>query len=152
MSKPLQAPCIKEPLTTEDQYKCGLAYLSESYRKEKTFPTNEFRERIKGITMTLEEDVVVIGLEEFFKNYKNNLPKLKRPGNVEGLIAGILTVTKQETDSRVFDKIVKQHYEEHMGGEVNMGNLAAIVDAAEHDYRMKDEIDMRQYASDDEEF
>jgi len=93
-------------------------------------PENKCREQLKGITITLDTDVVV-GLEEFFTSYFTSLTKLDPPCNAEGLIGGILDITKTETDSVVFDKILKLFYENYIGDKVSMENLAIIVDATE---------------------
>ena len=121
--------------------------------KKKEVKSNEFRERIKGITITLDEDEnVVLGLEEFFRNYFDSIKALNPPGTIEGVISGILEVTKTETDPDIEDKIVKELYEEYIGGEVSFANLATIVDATEYDKVMEDEIAMRSYDSDNEAY
>ena len=124
---------IKDQIPLEEQLsKYGKAYVPKfkNVKKKNVMVENKCREQIKGITITLGEDVV-LGLEEFFTSYFTSLENLSPPGNIEGFIGGILDITKTETISDDFNKILKLLYEDFIGDKVSMENLAIIVDATE---------------------
>jgi len=64
---------------------------------EESRKTAEFRERLKSITLTLSDDVI-IGLEEFIGTYQDSLEALEPVGNTEGLILAIFDLVKKVAD------------------------------------------------------
>jgi len=95
-------------------------------------PVNAFRSQVTGITITLADDVV-IGLEEFFSTYRSNLEGTTPPGTIEGLIGGILDITRTETDAKTFDGAVTALYEDYVGGKVTFRELGMLTHSLERD-------------------
>ena len=72
---------------------------------------NEFRERATDITISLDENLEY-GLERFFEMFKKNFHRFNPPGTLDGLVYGILDITRDETHQQEFDKVLRMLYED----------------------------------------